>query len=224
MGFSKAIGGAGRENLQAQLDSQEAIIADLEAKVQSVSAVDMITPVNEQTLTIQDIQEALVGKAAVNQVELTVTPGKDSQIYVPENGNTYSKVTVNGDSDLVPENIKEGIDIFGVIGSLKEGVKGIDSGVVTITSTTETITVEHNLGVVPKEYILYSDTMTGDKSVGTTLEFALGGTNIRYYDNNFNSEPVKPELTDTSITFKTYVQGNYNYRFFPATYRWIAIA
>lgn len=140
----------GGENLTTQLNNQDAIITELEAKVQSVSGVDMATPVNEQTVTIEDIQEALVDKGAVNQVELTVTPGKDSQEYNPDYGTLYSKVTVNGDSDLVAENIKQGIDIFGVVGSMIEGASGIDYGTFTITSSYQSsVTVAHNLGVTP---------------------------------------------------------------------------
>ena len=48
----------GGENLTTQLNNQDAIITELEAKVQSVSGVDMATPVNAQTVTIEDIQEA----------------------------------------------------------------------------------------------------------------------------------------------------------------------
>lgn len=51
--------------------------------------------------------------------EKTVTPTKEGLSVVPDSGfDGLSKVTVNGDSNLVPENIKEGVSIFGVDGSL----------------------------------------------------------------------------------------------------------
>ena len=53
----------GGENLTTQLDNQDAIITEIEAKVQSVSSIDMVGPVNAQTLTIEQIQESLTGKA-----------------------------------------------------------------------------------------------------------------------------------------------------------------
>ena len=46
---------------------------------------------------------------------LVITPSKDGQGYI----GLYDKVSVYGDSDLVSENIKEGVNIFGVEGSAK---------------------------------------------------------------------------------------------------------
>lgn len=49
----------------------------------------------------------------------TVTPSASQQVITPSSGKLLSKVTVNGDSDLLSKNIKSGVNIFGVRGSLK---------------------------------------------------------------------------------------------------------
>ena len=52
--------------------------------------------------------------------EKTVTPTKEGLSVVPDSGfDGMSKVTVNGDINLVSENIKEGVSVFGVDGNLK---------------------------------------------------------------------------------------------------------
>lgn len=51
--------------------------------------------------------------------EKTVTPTKEGLSVAPDSGfDGLSKVTVNGDNNLVPENIKEGVSIFGISGAL----------------------------------------------------------------------------------------------------------
>lgn len=56
--------------------------------------------------------------------EKTVTPTKEGLSVVPDSGfDGMSKVTVNGDANLVSENIKEGVSIFGVAGTLKGGAE-----------------------------------------------------------------------------------------------------
>ena len=50
--------------------------------------------------------------------EKTVTPTKEGLSVVPDSGfDGLSKVTVNGDANLVSENIKEGVSIFGITGT-----------------------------------------------------------------------------------------------------------
>lgn len=52
----------------------------------------------------------------------TVTPKTTSQTITADSGyDGLSKVTINGDSDLVSGNIKKGINIFGVSGTMQEG-------------------------------------------------------------------------------------------------------
>lgn len=56
--------------------------------------------------------------------EKTVTPTKEGLSVVPDSGfDGMSKVTVNGDINLVSENIKEGVSVFGVEGNLKGGAE-----------------------------------------------------------------------------------------------------
>lgn len=62
-------------------------------------------------------------------VELTVTPKANKQTITPkEEQSGFSKVIVNGDADLVPENVVKGVNIFGVAGTV------IRNGYVIVTS------------------------------------------------------------------------------------------
>lgn len=47
----------------------------------------------------------------------TITPSDTQQVVTPSTGNGFTQVTVNTDVNLVPENIKDGVTIFGVTGT-----------------------------------------------------------------------------------------------------------
>ena len=55
--------------------------------------------------------------AAVPTEEKTVTPSTSQQIISPSIGKFISRVIVAGDANLIAENIKEGVTIFGITGT-----------------------------------------------------------------------------------------------------------
>lgn len=54
---------------------------------------------------------------AISTEEITVTPAKEEQIIETTDDVYISKVTVSGDNNLISDNIKEGVNIFGVDGA-----------------------------------------------------------------------------------------------------------
>ena len=52
--------------------------------------------------------------------EKTCKPNNTLQVIEPDDEHVLSRVLVEGDEDLIPENIKKGINIFGVVGNMKE--------------------------------------------------------------------------------------------------------
>lgn len=98
----------------------------------SVSAAGLITATAEQ-------QEGYVPggtKSATQQLTTqgakTVTPGTTAKTTVAAGRYTTGDVKVAGDANLVPENIAEGVSIFGVQGAFAGG--GIEQANVSISS------------------------------------------------------------------------------------------
>lgn len=124
-------------------------------------------------------------------------------------------------SVLIPENIREGIDIWGVVGTLVEGVAGIDFGEVTLASTAESVTVSHNLGVIPSWVALIPKTW-GTKT-NTTIQNLNGIALV--YTYSYTKSSAENTITNETITFdKGGSTGFATDGFRAADYYWIAIA
>lgn len=82
-------------------------------KIEPIYEELIITP----ALEVQT-KEGSFNKVTVNAIEteeITIIPSKEEQTKE----GIYNKVIVNGDDELIPDNIKKGVNIFGVNGNLE---------------------------------------------------------------------------------------------------------
>ncbi len=126
-----------------------------------------------------------------NFQEKTVTPTAEGLDVVADNGfDALSKVIVEGDSNLSAENIKQGVSIFGVTGTL-EGSAGEGGGIGSLQSknvipTAEGVTVTADEGysglseviVAGDENLIAGNVRAGVEIFGVTGVMAGGGSNI----------------------------------------------
>ena len=71
----------------------------------------------------------------------TVTPSAADQTVSPDSGyQGLSEVTVEGDADLVPGNIKNGVDIFGITGTYSGGTPSLQSKSVNPSTSQQVVT------------------------------------------------------------------------------------
>ena len=120
-----------------------------------------VTPTtSELTVTPSEgkhLSQVVVGSIAdgggvvpkVNLDATTITPGTENQVI---NAGTYLKgdLTVLGDEDLIPANIKEGKNIFGVVGAVVENT--VKTGSYMPASIVASVSIPHGLGKTPKYY------------------------------------------------------------------------
>lgn len=91
-------------------------------------------------------------KIELETVTVDLAMANGDQIIEPSEGKALSKVTVTKPETLVPENIAEGVDIAGIIGTLAAGGGNVKIEVVELKSdsvVTGANKMAHNLGAIP---------------------------------------------------------------------------
>lgn len=105
----------------------------------SVSSSGLITASSTQSAGYVSSGTKSATKQLTTQAAKTITPSASNQTAVAKGVYTTGAVTVAGDANLKPENIKSGVSIFGVAGSVETSGSGIPVSerlVVTMTNTT----------------------------------------------------------------------------------------
>lgn len=157
---------------------------------------------------------------------------------------------LQADSDLVPGNIRAGVDIFGVIGTLMagggmpDGISAVATGTFTLGSTiTNPYTIAHDLGVAPDFVVVFGDenidlsrfndeqffnvivrrSMTNNNTVSE-----CEGYQVLVSGHSKNTYPLVQALTPaqvasqlTASSFTIHAESYYKLTY-RCTYRWIA--
>lgn len=163
-----------------------------------------------------------------SQAAQTITPGTVDQTI--SSGKYLSGAqTIKGDANLLPENIKSGISIFGVTGTYESsgssGGKNVAQGTITGAGS-EAVTIDTGLSSVAT-FVLYAKTVTGSTSgvlslyydADSTRATGLSYSNPLTWPSNAHGEVT---VDGGNITY-TPKSGNTTSNLMTREYDWIAI-
>ena len=194
-------------------------------------------------VSVAGVEGSLIGDGEEVTVALDMSDG--DMVIEPSNGKLFSSVTVEKPDTLIPENIAEGVDIAGIIGTLVAGGgdggdKKVAIGTYLGTQTGEN-TINHNLGVIPDLFFLtYISSSVPSRSIyvgyGMSSKLkntysAYRGIRVLYGGNGYEVYETSSTIEDTSSNKKIYNAtentikvGNYETQLGKNTlYMWVAI-
>lgn len=122
----------------------------------------------------------------------SVTPTAAEQVVTPDAGyDGLSQVTVSGDANLTPENIKEGISIFGITGTLAAAASDNNTEAYAIDPTNPVVSFKTS-GTIKVFGYGYSTSSSGWGGSSTTVHAFCGDG---YYKSASWGSPSKTSCT-----------------------------
>lgn len=122
----------------------------------------------------------------------TVTPTATEQVIAPDSGyDGLSQVTVSGDSNLTPENIKSGVSIFGITGTLAAAASDNNCEAYVIDATNPVVSFKTS-GTVKVYGYGYTTSSSGWGGSSTTVHAFCGDG---YYKAAAWGSPSKTSCT-----------------------------
>jgi hypothetical protein len=155
----------------------------------SVDSAGKITASATQTAGYVSAGTKTGTKQLTTQAAKTVTPTTSEQTAVASGVYTTGAVKVAGDANLIADNIKEGVSIFGIAGALSssgglpDGIEAIGIGTITLTSDENIITNPDPLSIPPKLNIAFATNASELLSTETAILVAI---ELFIYDDNGN--------------------------------------
>ena len=191
------------------------------------------TDLQANNIDLQQILQAVQDLPAVNHWlggGGTIIPGT-ADVDIP--AYTDTALTVQGDVNLIAENIASGVSIFGVTGKAPTSLAafGINFGQFTVSNQHQ-VTVNHGLGVKPKAVMMYPISVDGSETelifhINPYFKPGIQGTNyygyIIYPDNYDVDFSKSGEFSTSTATTITFYEEHSSYPI-SGTYGWIAIA
>ena len=120
-------------------------------------------------------------EAGGNYEAKTITPdfsNGDVTVLPGENYDALSSVTINKDADLIAENIKKDVDVFGIVGTLEAGGGDLDALIDrSITS------IENNVSTIGDYAFYYCTNLTSASFPNATSIGTYAFYNCRYLTN-----------------------------------------
>lgn len=138
--------------------------------------------------------------------------------------------TIKGDSNLVAENIKSGVSIFGVIGTLEAGIAGKTVKTGSFTGTASEVAIETGLSSI-SAFMVY-DTASRVHAAGLVCAFidaegSISGRGIGC--SSYSSYLSNVDMSDTNVLKVsggtiTVLASSTGYKpISNATYKWYAV-
>lgn len=133
-------------------------------------------------------------------------------------------VDLADEPNWIESNIREGISMFGKIGTMSEGVSGVEIQKVTPSSDVASLTISHSLGKTPTKFLIVSDSYLTAVSghiifcaypyykPGST-EPIVGMLYINNYGTNgtVDGSNTRPSLTSSKVTVN-FTTGNVKFQ------------
>ena len=138
--------------------------------------------------------------------EKTVTPVPEGMEVTPDDGYLLDSVIVNGDVNLISENIKKDVSIFGVTGSMQAGINIVNSTIKEYCASTETISANTFVQYVAGSYgVAASKQLTTDCI--TTMPMATPIDDTRVLVSYINSASTACYAVIVTIENTTIIVG-----------------